>query len=57
MILSFHLLIVQATTWVFVPSDTLLDPLWVGTAKAVLSRDFFHINAVKKLAVEHLMRW
>ena len=57
MILAFHLLIIQATTWVFVLSDTLSSPLWIGAAKTALFRSLLHINATRKLAVEHLMRW
>jgi len=52
MILALHLLIVQATTWVLVPSNTFSGSLWVGVAKAVLFRGLFHINAVRKLATE-----
>ena len=55
MILTLHLLIVQATTWVFVPSDTLSGPLWVGVAKTALLRGLLHINAARELAAEHLM--
>ena len=57
MILALHLLITQATTWVFVPLDILSGPLWVRVAKAALFSGFFYINATKELAAEHLMRW
>ena len=57
MILALHLSVIQATTWVFVPSDTLSGPLWVGVAKVALFKSLFHINAVRKLAAEHLMWW
>ena len=57
MILALHLLITQATTWVFVPSDILSGPLWVRVAKAALFSGFFYINATRELATEHLMRW
>ena len=57
MILILHLLIIQTTTWVLVPSDTPSGPLLVGITKAALFRGLIHINAVKKLAAEHLMQW
>ena len=49
MILAFHLSIVQATTWVFVPLDTLIGSLWVEVTKATLFRGLIHINAVREL--------
>ena len=57
MILALHLLIIQATTWVFVALDTLSGPLWVGVANAVLFKGFLHINAARKLAAKHSMQW
>ena len=57
MILTLHLLIAQAITWVLVPSDILSGPLWVGVAKVALFRGLLHINAARELVVEHLMRW
>ena len=56
MILALHLLIIQATTWVLVPSDTLSGPLWVGATKVALFRGILYINAARKLAAEHLIR-
>ena len=53
MILALHLSIVQATTWVLVPLDTLTSPLWIWATKTALFRDPLHINAAKKLAAEH----
>ena len=58
MILTLHLLIIQITTWVLVPSDTLSDwSLWVGVAKTALFRGLIHINATRKFAAKHSMRW
>ena len=56
-ILILHLSIIWATTWVFVPSDTLLGFLWVVVAKAALFRGLLHINAARKLDAGHSMRW
>ena len=56
-ILILHLLIIWVITWVFVPSDTLFSFLWVVVVKATLFKGLFHINAVRKLAVGHSMRW
>ena len=53
MILSFHLLIIQAITWVFVPSDTFPSPLWVGVAKVALFKGLLHINAAKMFSGMH----
>ena len=55
-ILILHLLIIWATTWVLVLSDTPSGLLWVEVAKATLFRGFLHINAARVLVVEHLMR-
>ena len=57
MILALQLLMAQAITWVLVPSDTLLSPLWVEVAKAVLFRGLLYINAARELVAEHLMQW
>ena len=51
-ILALHLLTIQASTLMLVPSDTLSDPLCVGVNNATLFRALLHINAVKKLATE-----
>ena len=40
-----------------VSSDTPSGLLWVEVTKVALFRGLLHINAVKKLATEHLMRW
>ena len=55
-ILIIHLLIIKATTWVFVPSNTPSGLLWVEVTKAGLFRGLLHINMAKVLVVEHLMR-
>ena len=57
MILAFHLLIIQAYTWVSVPLDTLSGVLWVIVANVALFRGPVHINAAKKLTAGHSMRW
>ena len=48
MILTLHLLIVQATTWVLILSDTFPNPLWVVAAKASLFKGLLHINAAMR---------
>ena len=45
-ILAFHLLIIQAYTWVPVPSDTLSGVLWVAVTKVALFRSLVRINAM-----------
>ena len=50
-------MIIWATTWVSVPSDILSGLLWVMVAKETLFRGLLYINAARKLAVGHLMRW
>ena len=56
-IFTLHLLIIRALTWVLVPSDTLSGFLWVVVAKVALFRGLLHINAARKVAAVHLMRW
>ena len=56
-ILALHLLTIQASTLMFVPSDTLSDPLCIRVNNATLFRALLHINATKKLAAEHSMPW
>ena len=56
-ILILHLLIIWALIWVPVPSDTLFGFLWVVVAKTTLFRGILHINAARKVAVVHSMRW
>ena len=57
MMLALHLSVVQATTWVLVPNDTLTGPLWVGATKATLFRGLLHINAARELVAKYSMRW
>ena len=57
MILALYLSVVQATTWVLVPSNTLTGPLWIGVTKAALFKGFFHINAARELAAKYSIRW
>ena len=45
-ILDFHLLIIQAYTWVSVPLDTLSSVLWVVVTEVALFRGLVHINTV-----------
>ena len=49
LILTLHLLIVQAITRVLVPSATFPNPLWVAATKTVLFRGHFLINVAKTL--------
>ena len=56
-ILNLHLLIIWATTWVLVPSDTPSGFLWIKIVKAILFRNLFHINVVRKLVAWHSIRW
>ena len=48
MVLPLNLLIVQYTTWVFVPLDTFLSLLWVAAANTALFKDLLHINAARR---------
>ena len=54
--MALYLLIIQATTWVIVSSDTLSGLLCVGVDNATLFRGLLHINAVRKLVTENLMQ-
>ena len=56
-ILILYLLIIWATTWVLVSSNTLSSFLWVVIAKAALFRGRLNINVARKLAAGHSMRW
>ena len=47
LILTFHLLIRQVTTWVFVPSATFPHLLLIAVTKATLFRGPFPINAAR----------
>ena len=57
MILTLHLLIIQATTQVLVTLNILSSLLWVGTTNATLFRGLLNINVARKLAAGHSMRW
>ena len=52
-----HLLIIQAPTWAPVPSNTLINSLWVAVAKVALFRGLLFINAARRVVVMHLMWW
>ena len=53
MIFALHLLIIQTTIWVFVLSDTFLNPLWVTVVKTILFKGLLYINAAKKFGGMH----
>ena len=46
-ILAIHLLIMQVATWVFVPSNTSLNLLWVAVDRVTLFRGHSFINAAR----------
>ena len=48
-ILTLHLLIVQATIWVLIPSAIFPNPLWVAATKVALFMGPFIINAARTL--------
>ena len=50
-ILVLHLLVIQAYTWVHVPSVTPFDVLWVAMTQITLFRGHVHINGARMLAV------
>ena len=54
---ALHLLIIQTLTWAPVPSDTLINYLWVAVVKVVLFRGLLLINAARRVVVMHLMWW
>ena len=54
---ALHLLIIQTPTWAPVPSDTLINSLWVAVAKVALFRSLLLINSARKVVVMHLMWW
>ena len=54
---ALHLLIIQTSTWAHVPSDTLINLLWVAVAKVALFRGLLFINAARRVVVMHLMWW
>ena len=52
---ALHLLIIQASTWAPILSDTSFSPLWVVVVKATLFRGFLHINAARNVVVVYSM--
>ena len=54
---ALHLLIIQTPTWAHVPSDILINSLWVAVAKVALFRGLLFINAARRVVVIHLMWW
>ena len=54
---ALHLLIIQTPTWAPIPSDTLINFLWVAVAKVALFRGLLLINAARRVVVMHLMWW
>ena len=54
---ALHLLIIQASTWAPIPSNTSFSSLWAALAKATLFRGLLHINAARKVVVVHSMWW
>ena len=56
-ILTLHLSVIWTLIWVHVPLDTLFNFLWVVIVKTILFMSILYINAAKKVAVVHLMRW
>ena len=56
-ILTLHLSFIWYFTWVFVPSTTSSDFLWVVVTKVSLFRCLLHINAARKVVTVHLMQW
>ena len=54
---ALHLLIIQNSTWAHVPSDTLINSLWVAVAKVALFRGLLFINVARRVIVIHLMWW
>ena len=54
---ALYLLIIQTPTWAPIPSDTLINSLWVAVAKVALFRGLLFINAARRVVVMHLMWW
>ena len=51
LILALDLLIMQVTTWVFIPSAAFSNFLWVAATKVILFRGHFLINVARSLVV------
>ena len=56
-ILIVHLLFIGTFTQVHVPSDIFSDFLYTVVVEIALFRGPLHINAARKVATVHLMRW
>ena len=56
LILALHLLIMQVTSRVLVPTAAFPNLLWVAATKAALFRGHFLINAARTFSCGHLMR-
>ena len=56
-ILTVHLLFIRTFTQVHVPLDIFFGFLYTGVVEIALFRGLLHINAARKVAAVHLMRW
>ena len=56
-ILTVHLLFIGTFTQVHVPLDIFFGFLYTGVVEIALFRGLLHINAARKVAAVHLMRW
>ena len=56
-ILTVHLLFIGTFTQVHVPSDIFSGFLYMVVVEIALFKGSFHINAARKVAAVHLMRW
>ena len=56
-ILIVHLLFIGTFTQVHVPSDIFSDFLYTVVVEIALFRGPLHVNAVRKVAAVHLIRW
>ena len=54
---ALHLLIIQTPIWAPVPSDTLINSLWVAVDKVALFRGLLLINVAWRVVVIHLIWW
>ena len=56
-ILIVHLFIIQAPTWVYVPSAIFFGSPWMVVVEIALFRGLLHINTASEVATVNLMRW
>ena len=56
-ILTIHLLFIGTFTQVHIPSGIFSGFLYMVVVEIVLFKGSLHINAVRKIAAVHLMRW